>query len=785
MLKKIRQLKLTYIILLLVVFFIPTFYVLIPLPYPLFPDDYSMVVLDANGKMLRVFLNRNQQWCFPPDENLKIPMKLKNAVLQFEDRHFYRHPGVNPVSLVRAFYQNIRAGRTVSGASTLTMQLARLMQPKPRTYPNKLLEILQAVKIEIKYSKEEILRMYLDHAPYGGNIIGYQAASWRYFGKRPEQLTWGEAATLAVLPNSPGLISPVVNREKLSEKKNRLLRKLRQAGFIDQESFELAKLEPLPSRTIPFPFIAPHLTEALHRKVVSNKIIRTTIKKEIQRQAAETVREQLENLRHLGIRNGAALIAETKSGKVRAYVGSQDFFATGSNGQVDGVKAARSSGSILKPFLYALAMDDGLILPQTVIRDVPTYFGSYSPTNADQKFSGLVSAREALVRSLNVPAVRLLNAYGLYSFYRFLQDAGVSTLFRPPDDYGLPLILGGAEVNLWDLAQLFRGLGNYGVFSDLQVLERKDSKRENSYFSSGKSLISPGACYLVLNILRELKRPGAEYYWQQYQNQWQIAWKTGTSYGQRDAWAVGVSPQWTIAVWVGNFDGEPNPEIKGASCAGPLLFDLFNLLPKDAAKSWFAEPSANLSPVKICLETGFRAGADCPHTTVVEAPMGMKPLKQCPYHKSVFVTSDERYQVCSLCWESEHRHKISLLFYPPDVAQYLRERGQVLASIPPHNPACPGLQAGNPMQIVYPGQNARLWIPRDIDGRFQQVTLRVAHRQPASTIFWYIDNRYLGETKENHVKALTIPAGWHTLEVVDRMGNRDRRRFFVALKKRS
>lgn len=803
------------------------FYLLIPLPSSLFKPDYSTVVLDERSQILRVFLNRNEQWSLPPQEDLEIPQKLKTAVLAYEDRYFYYHPGINPAALARALRQNLSSRRTVSGASTLTMQVARLIAPKQRTYLNKLLEIFQALKIETQYSKEEILRLYLNHAPYGGNIVGYQAASLRYFRKLPEALTWGEAAALAVLPNAPGLISPDVNREALKSKRDRLLRRLQAQGSIDAETCRLALLEPLPEGSFPFEMLAPHLGQYLKDQLAAQQrggsggIIFTTLNADYQRAIEEIVRRQAGYLQKEGIMNAAVLVAETGSGKVRAYIGSQNFFDAAARGQVDGVRAPRSPGSLLKPLLYALCMDEGILLPQTLLNDVPTFYGAFSPNNADEKYDGIVTAKDALVRSLNVPAVRLLYTYGVSPFYLFLKSAGVSTLFRTADDYGLPLILGGAEVRVWDMARLFRGLANGGRFEPLEVLEgsgaqgakgiaqsavRMEQSAERKtpppvryalrsihlappsthHAAPAAPLASPMACYLTLNMLRELKRPGAEYYWEQYQNQWPLAWKTGTSYGQRDAWAVGVNPQWTIAVWVGNFSGEGNASLAGARCAGPLLFEIFNYLPKDPNHSWFAKPEEDVATLEICLETGFLAGSDCPNRVFVEAPRYMKPLRLCPYHQRIFVSEDEKYQVCSLCWEPGHYHGRERLVYPPEVAQYLRERGQIVGDLPPHKPDCPGQVsqgAGGQLalQIVYPQEDARLWVPRDFGGELQKVILRAAHRENQRMIYWYLDDRYLGSTVNRHEKAVELARGWHVLEVVDETGFRDRKRFYADM----
>ncbi|MDE3001441.1 MAG: penicillin-binding protein 1C [Gemmatimonadota bacterium] len=749
-------------------------YVSIPLPDPLFEPDYSTVVLDERGRILRMFLNGDDQWCFPHRANAVVPLPLEQAVLLFEDRRFYRHPGVDPLALLRAVYQNIRSGTVVSGASTLTMQIARMTSQRKRTYLNKALEMLQAMKIERHYDKKQILNLYMDHAPYGGNIVGYRAAAQRYFGKSPERLTWGEAATLAVLPNAPGLISPLADPEELRLRRDRLLNRLRSEGKIDAETFGLARLEKVPDGVRPLPMDAPHLARRLASRH-GNTYLKTTLHRDIQRQSAELVNRHAAFMRQRGVRNGAALVADTRSGKVRAYVGSQGFVDDRNQGRVDGVAAARSSGSLLKPFLFALGIDQGLLLPRTRLRDLPTHYGAYSPGNADGNFAGLVTAREALVRSLNVPAVRLLDAYGTDPFFRFLESAGLTTLIRSPGDYGLPMILGGVEVSLWDMAQSYRALANGGRFSPLRVLAGTPDP-------VGPALISPGACYLTLDMLRDLTRPGVEYYWHQYQNQWPIAWKTGTSYGKRDAWAIGVSPEWTVAVWIGNFGGRGNADLTGANSAAPLLFDLFNQLPKQREHVWIDAPVSDLRELQLCADTGFRAGMHCERRVSAEAPLHMKPLRSCPYHRTLQVTLDGSHRVCSLCWEPGDRRPVSRLVFPADVSQHLRERGQVQGMVPPHKPDCPAGAGSDPLKIVYPRHNARLWLPRDFGGARQKVAMRVAHRDKKRVLYWYLDDRYLGSSRGRHVKAAELARGWHTLNVVDESGNRDRKRFFVDLK---
>ncbi|MBE9469529.1 MAG: penicillin-binding protein 1C [Bacteroidetes bacterium] len=765
--KTIKKVFVALGVLLIICFFIP-------FSSPFFETDYSQIVKDKNGKVLRIFLNNNEQWCLPPEDTIKIPDKLKESIICFEDNYFKWHIGINPVSIVRATYQNISEKHIVSGASTITMQLARIRKHRKRTFFNKIIEMFEALKIEFYYSKNKILMLYLNHAPFGGNIKGYRAASYRYFDKPAQKLSWAEASTLAVLPNAPGLVSPSKNQKKLKEKRNSLLKKLFKKNKINKKTLELALLEPIPLKVHRFKIIAPHLTQKIHSNNKSKKIVKTTIDADIQEYTEILCKQHIAFLQRQGIRNGAALVIETQTGKVRAYVGSQDYFDFDSQGQVDGVNAPRSSGSILKPFLYALSIDEGIIIPQTLIKDVPTYFDAFSPHNADKKFIGIVSAKEALVHSLNVPAVRLLNTYGVYRFYSFLKYAGITTLFRPADDYGLPLIIGGAEVTMWDMVKLFRGLAKNGKINNSYYLKKDSTINKNNSLQ----LISPGACYLTLEMLKELKRPGAEYYWQQYHNQKPIAWKTGTSYGHKDAWAVGVTPQWTIAVWTGNFTGEGNVNNAGAKSAGPLLFDILNSLPHNNRIKWFTKNEIDFKTIKVCKETGFLAGPYCDNTEMVYVPENMKPLKLCPYHKNIFVDKDEEYTVCSWCWEKGF-HEKHYLNYPVDVLYQLKKRGQTIENIPTHNPKCNKKQSSKPLSFIYPRNNARIWIPRDFNGKHQKLIARVAHKMSEKTVFWYIDDIYLGSTSDKHVKAIDINKGWHNLLVTDEDGYKDKIRFYV------
>lgn len=750
-------------------------YFVIPPIKPLFPDNYSTILRDQDGKLLHAFINKNEQWHFPPD-NQVIPENLKTSVIVFEDESFYHHFGVNFIAIARAAYQNYKQDKIVSGASTIPMQLARMSNPKKRTYFNKLIEFFVAIKLDLHYSKDELLKLYLEHAPYGGNVIGYQTASLKFFGKPADQLTWSEAATLAVLPNSPGLIYPTKTSSELQIKRDALLKKLFEKGFISKQTYQLAPLEPIPDRFISFDSHAPHLARKLKKSFPNQNIFSTTINLQIQDQCNEIAKRYAYYYASYGIHNLSILVADTKTGAIKAYVGSPEFFDQKHGGQVDGVMAPRSSGSLLKPFLYALSMDEGLITTESLIRDLPTYFDGFSPKNANREYLGVTTAREALVQSLNVPAVRLLNSYGVFQFYSFLKTAGVTTLFRTADDYGLPLILGGAEVNLWDMVMLFRGLANEGVFSSNYVWVEE-------YRPQSVHLISGGSSYLVLDILKDLKRPGSEYFWERFNSARPFAWKTGTSYGNKDAWAVGVNPDFTIGVWVGNFDGESNKNLTGVASAGPILFNILQILSQQNPKQWFDKSEIYFKSLKICKLSGFRATEACTETEMIEVPFGMKPLKACEYHYSRFFSLDGRYQCCSRCWHIVGSVQKNVTIYPPDIAYYLREKGQFIEKLAPHYPGCPAYQVQNTISIIYPNLDAKLFLPRDFDGKTQSVICKVGYNGAGKIVYWYLDNEFLGTSEGEHKMAVVFNEGWNTIKVIDEFGAQDSRRVFASGKK--
>jgi penicillin-binding protein 1C len=460
------------------------------------------------------------------------------------------------------------------------------------------------------------------------------------------------------------------------------------------------------------------------------------------------------------------LVVETETGKVRAYIGSHNFHDTLNAGQVDGVQSVRSTGSLLKPFLVAAAIDEGPFCMESQLHDVPTFYGSFRPQNASKEFYGLVTMREMLVRSLNVPAVRLLHYYGLDRFYGYLKEnAGLTSLFRSPRGYGLSLILGGAEASLWELTRMYVSLGNKGKQIRFTINEN-----DSTPLYASTNMCSPGASFLVTETLSELQRPGAEYYWHRFSNQIPVAWKTGTSYGQKDGWAIGTNKQWTIGVWVGNFNGEGNPELGGAKTAGPVLFELFNELCDRSKSLWFTKPEYDLRPVTLCKESGYLPNAYCPDTIRTVRPSKAYRNRLCPYHKRFLIDEESGYRVCSRCWQGADTSWVVQAIYPPSVESILRDRGIAALSPPQHNPQCPAIHLEQSVEIIYPTNGITIFLPRNAPGQYEKLVCIAKHHRTDAHLFWYINDELVGETERDHSLAVDLPEGTYRLVVQDEEG---------------
>ncbi|MDY0095629.1 MAG: penicillin-binding protein 1C [Candidatus Vecturithrix sp.] len=768
----------------------------VSLPAPLFDEPISTVILDRDGKLLGASIAADEQWRFPP--NPQIPEKLLQAVVCYEDKRFFQHPGIDPLAVLRALWQNLRAGRVVSGASTLTMQVIRLARRgQPRTFKEKLLEAMLACKLEWTLSKQEILSLYLSYAPFGGNVVGVETASWRYFGRSPEHLTWAEGAMLAVLPNSPALIHPGRNREALLHKRNGLLDRLQREGPLDALSCNLAKQESLPPAPYPLPMLAPHLLAQVRMKsdrpvasiqklLQGRARIRTTLSRELQIRASEVLQRHQKTLAGNGIHNAAALIVEVQTGAVAVYIGNTGAFEQHGHGsQVDIIPAPRSTGSILKPFLFAAMLQAGELLPSQLIPDIPTRIGSFAPQNYSRSYQGAVAAYLALARSLNVPAVRLLRSYSVDRFQAALKSFGMTTLSRPAREYGLSLILGGAEASLWDLtgiyASMARCLNNY----------RSDHPDIAAFFpphylpaaapsgAAGQNPLDAPAIWLTFQAMLDVLRPDLEGAWEFFSSSRKIAWKTGTSYGYRDAWAIGVTPRYAVGVWVGNADGEGRAGLTGLEAAAPILFDLYDLLD---GFDWFTPPEADLIEIEVCAHSGYRAGPYCQQTRSIRAPRAGLQTRSCPYCQLIHTDAAQTWRVHSGCERIAAIKTLSWFVLPPAMEWFYKQRQPGYLPLPPYRSDC--LETGTSaetgvMTLISPDHTAHVYAPLELSSQRGRIVFEVAHRQPQTTIYWHLNQEYLGETRDLHQMALAPAPGKHTLTLIDEHGEFLERAFTV------
>lgn len=638
------------------------------LPRQLFHVPYSTVVTDRNNELLGARIAPDGQWRFPP--RTTTPAKIQACFIEFEDNHFFHHWGVNPVSIGRAAYQNLKAGRVISGGSTITMQTIRLARNNPRTFSEKFIEMIWATRLEFRYSKEKILSLYVSHAPFGGNVVGLDAAAWRYFGHSADDLSWAEAAMLTVLPNSPAMIHLSKSRQALLDKRNRLLTRLHTKGVLDDSSYELALSEPLPQEPKPLPQIAPHLTDYFYQTRNGNYSV-STIDRGIQLQIEELIERWNGEFSRSDIRNIAILVIDVQKNQPIAYCGNVHFNKTNSGNQVDIIRSPRSTGSILKPFLYYAMLQEGSILPHTLLPDIPININGFAPQNFSQQFEGAVPASEALARSLNIPTVTMLQRYGVPKFYNFLKQTGISTLTRPASHYGLSLILGGAEGTLWDITCAYTDMARY-----LKGLDKTDcslllsDSAHNASSVVPTSSFSPCAVWQTFEAIKEVNRP-EEIDWRTIPSMQTIAWKTGTSYGFRDAWAVGVTPRYAVGVWVGNATGEGKPGLVGARTAGPVMFDVFNLLP---SSPWFVRPSEGFVDAEVCHLSGHLKGRFCEETdTILILPAGLK-TEACPYHHRINLSADGTQRIYESCINTEAAIQKNWFTLPPVWEWYYKQR---------------------------------------------------------------------------------------------------------------
>lgn len=782
--------KRSFLLLLSVVFFV---WWLFCLPSPLFQDPLATELLSTEGDLLSARIAADGQWRMQAADS--ISPRLKLAVLNYEDRTYYQHWGISIVGLTRAIRDNWEAGEVVSGGSTITMQVARMARGnQARTLVQKVLEAAWATRLELRFSKEDILSFWLANAPFGGNVVGVEAATRRYYGRSPAELSWAEAATLAVLPNSPALIHPGRARSALQSKRDALLDDLVEANHLSSEEASLAKLEPLPDAPHPLPRQGDHLLERLRKEAPAGRF-HSSLEAGLQMEVMELVRRHQSLLAGNQVHNVAAMVTEVASGKVVAYVGNVPDLAPAFAPDVDLITAARSPGSLLKPMLFGLAQENGSLAPRQLLADIPTNFNSFQPANFYRDHDGAVPAKQALARSLNIPFVYLLRDYGVPPFYAALKHYGFQQLTNSPNHYGLSLILGGGEITMEEINGWFLGMarqqryfydrqGQYATADfDAPILLANTPDRDplaNIQQSAGP--IGAGAGYLTLDALTALSRPDETGAAHRFSSHRPIAWKTGTSFGFRDAWAVGCTPAYVVSVWTGNADGEGRAGLVGVRAAAPLLFRIFRALEgrAPAAPLWFEEPFDDMIQTNTCRTSGMLAGPECPQVTEWLAAKAERG-QLCPFHQRIFTTADRKWQIRQNC--SEETPSISGWFeLPARQAYYYSRRYPDYQPPPPFHPDCAnaaGIPVDQPMQLIYPYKKGTLSASKNWEGETEPFFFELAHRNSSAKVFWHLNEDFIGQTQEFHTISIDVPEGKHLLTVVDDQGNRLERKFEV------
>jgi penicillin-binding protein 1C len=717
--------------------------------FPFQPNiRYATQITDSKGNVIHAFLSRDDKWRLYTEVSEITPL-LRKTLMYKEDQYFYYHPGVNPFAIIRAAGRNIFTGRRTSGASTITMQVVRLLEPRPRTYSNKILEMYRALQLELHYSKTEILQMYLNLVPYGGNIEGIKAASILYFNKPPQLLSLAEITALTIVPNRPSSLRPGTKNEALVTARNEWLKRFEAEKLFSASTIQDALEEPLQVNRIQVPRQAPHLALRLSQEFRDQPVIHTSLRIQTQIQIEEQVKNYVNRLKSSGIHNASVLVVDNETMQVEAYVGSADFNNPFDGGQVDGIRAVRSPGSTLKPLLYAAAFDKGIITPKTILNDVSSNFAGYEPENFDRHFNGPVTTEFALANSLNIPAVKILKEVGTSALVEKLRKAGFKTIDKHAKDLGLSMILGGCGVTLEEITRLFAAFSGEGKFRNLQFLS------ENSESAKGEAIVSEESAFLVTNILTQITRPDLPTNFDNTYHLPKIAWKTGTSYGKRDAWSIGYNRRYTIGVWVGNFSGTGVPGLSGANTATPLLFSIFNALDYNSPKGWFKTP-ANVSLRKVCAASGDIPSEFCEHQILDRYIVGVSAYKKCQHLRWVFTDPAGKISYCTYCIPENGFEKRTYPNLAPELIAYNEVQKIPYRKIPPHNPACERVfHEGAPL-IVSPNDGSEYYIRKEEP---QQIQLACQAANDVQEVFWYVDDKLSKRSAPHEAVFISPPLG--------------------------
>ncbi len=741
----------------------------LPLPARL-AESPSTVIAFADGSPAYVFLSPDDKYRMDVDLDDVDPDYIE-ALLRFEDKRFRRHPGVDALAVARAVFLNLQAGRVLTGASTITMQLVRLLEPRPRTLTSKAIEAARALQIELRLSKEEVLAAYLSFLPFGRNVEGTEAAAYAYFGHGTRDLTPEEIATLLAVPQLPSSRFPSPdNVRRLAAARNEIagwLLEQESLPVADGQSAEhvLAQVEAadVPRAFRPLPRHAPHAAFWLRQRHPEATQIATTLERGSQLVAERLMRDAHGRLANLGIHNGAAVLADHESTEVRALVGNFDFWDASHGGQIAGFDNPRSPGSALKPFIYALAVDRGLVLPDHLVSDVPVRYGAYAPSNYDGDFTGLVKLEEALSESLNIPFVRLLSRLGVERFAGTLRQMGAASLRHKPGFYGLSAAIGAMEVTPLEIAGLYAALAEDGSYRPLAWLK---SAQEDG----GVAMLSPGAAYLTRRALARRDRPDFPQRRRFSGAPARVHWKTGTSYGYRDAWAVGSGPRHTAAVWLGNFDMSPSVDLVGSEAAGPLLFDLLEAVADRSAPPRPRPRPRDLKEIEVCAYSGHLPTAACGERRKALALRARVPTQRCPYHVAVDVDLDTGLAVNPSCRGGRRWETRSFLVWPASIRRYLTQRHRWLPQPPTLAPDCQPVDQRRAPEILSPPAGQVLVLIPGVEAADQEVPLAADGDAAGSRLSWFVDGEFLGSVDEAEQLWWTPSPGRHQILVMDESG---------------
>jgi len=733
----------------------------------------SREVYDRHGRLLRLTLSSDEKyrrWVALKE----ISPALIEAVLLQEDRFFFFHPGVNPFSLVKAFWQSYAArGGFRMGGSTISMQLARMLyRIDSRTLRGKAFQALKAVQLELLYSKKNILEAYLNLVPCGGNIEGFPSASLIYFSRETDKLAPPEIMTLCIIPKSPARRSLTPAKAGNGVEADRARRRLFARWLKKHPGDErysgsfpaFAEIRPVSS----LPFHAPHFVDAALRSSLIGNKLKTTLDLQTQKLVENQVRDYIRQKKHVGILNAAALLIDVPDVEVRASVGSSDFYDKNIEGQINGTTARRSPGSTLKPFIYGLALDQGLIHPMTMLKDTPVSYGGFNPENFDRDFSGPVHAKDALIRSRNIPAVNLAMQLSSPGLYGFLKKAGVAPL-KDEKYYGLALALGGAEIPMEKLGELYAMLPNGGRLRSLRYFKDEDNSRH-------EQLLSGEASFMVLEMLKANPRPG-----QGFRQEWTasplpVAWKTGTSYGFRDAWSVGVFGHYVLLVWVGNFNRDSNPAFVGVEAAAPLMFRVIDALRAQEKGLRPLLPSAQkTAQVEVCSVSGQIPGPYCLKKTDTWFIPGKSPIKTCEIHRGVFIDRRTGLRACG--FDKKWTRLDIYEFWPSDILKVFKAGGIPRKLPPPENPACPGgyyTETGAPPIITSPQSGVKYSL-RMKKSENARISFTAVTDADAKTLYWFMNQNFVGKSRSGEPFFISPGPGHYVVRVVDDRGRSDLR----------